>query len=210
MSLYPCGGNADPAYSGQVGLYLKLLSDSEEVDATFALRLKATAANQEEEFLGNRFECGMTFCAPSEAGESTGRCEDWGAYAIRPPKPATRARWLCGVSTGALAGARASAIRPRHLYPTSGLVYELSPAGGERQVAVDVELAVWAQRAAARGAALSALGEQASRCCRGQPRHPTSLPFASPHSTSLRFALLTRLVSRCAACRGASYAWARW
>ena len=148
VELYPCGGNADPDYSSRVGLYLRWLPPGDddaagptEVDTTFALSLQTlpaaapangTVADGEE--LGWKFQCGMTFCNFNEAGETTGRCEDWGA----------------------------------HIYETAGLCNAVFEE--EREVGVEVELSVWAQRQCRSGAALQALGEQVQRLPRGEVR----------------------------------------
>ena len=86
IALYPFGGNADASFAGRVGVYLKLL-EQEEVDATFALRLQilpndeaTDEAARDAATRGLTFRCGMTFCSASEAGETVGRCEDWGAH----------------------------------------------------------------------------------------------------------------------------------
>ena len=82
VSLYPCGASADPTYSGRSAIYLRWLqpddrvSAATEVDASFSLQM----CTAEGEALGTRFACGMTFCGAIEAGESVGRCEDWGAH----------------------------------------------------------------------------------------------------------------------------------
>lgn len=89
VALYPFGGNADKSFAYRVGIYLRLLpSSNQEVDVTFALRLLMLPnttftddTNERESALrGINFRCGMTFCTPSEAGQSVGRCEDWGAH----------------------------------------------------------------------------------------------------------------------------------
>ena len=95
IALYPYGGNADPSYAGRVGVYLRVLQpegDSRmEVDASFAMTLTVVPAvmaavahtdvdaeTKEAVRRGVVFRCGMTFCSAEEAGESVGRCEDWG------------------------------------------------------------------------------------------------------------------------------------
>lgn len=93
VALYPYG--AGESYANRVGVYLKLLdvTSRKEVDATFALNLRvltedwAAAAddntddvNDDTTRRGLAFRCGMTFCGADEAGESIGRCEDWGAH----------------------------------------------------------------------------------------------------------------------------------
>ena len=99
VTLYPFGGNADPTYAGRVGVYLKLLQPGgdgripAEVDTSFEMTLnvlradalaaaetEADAEAREAARRGTVFRCGMTFCPASEAGESSGRCEDWGAH----------------------------------------------------------------------------------------------------------------------------------
>lgn len=100
VTLYPFGGNADPTYAGRVGVYLKLLQPGgdgrtpAEIDTSFEMTLNvvrsdalASAAeadaddeSREAARRGTVFRCGMTFCPASEAGESSGRCEDWGAH----------------------------------------------------------------------------------------------------------------------------------
>jgi len=91
VSMYPFGGNADPYFAGRVGVYLKLLQPADsgkiEVDASFSLTLRTlptAAAGQTEHDASTQrgicFRCGMTFCDAAEAGNSVGRCEDWGAH----------------------------------------------------------------------------------------------------------------------------------
>lgn len=84
VALYPYG--VGDSYANRVGVYLKLAGKSEEVDATFALQLQMkpshAAPDDPSTARGLRFQCGMTFCDAREAGESVGRCEDWGAHTI--------------------------------------------------------------------------------------------------------------------------------
>ena len=93
VSLYPFGGNADPSFAGRTALYLRHMpdapeGDAQEVDATFSLKLlvrpMGVEAEDEAKTLarqrGLTFNCGMTFCPAAEAGESVGRCNDWGAH----------------------------------------------------------------------------------------------------------------------------------
>ena len=85
VNLYPFGGNADPNFAGRVGVYLRTLDSGGETDATFALNLHVlpgatSLATDSSTCRGLTFRCGMTFCAQTEAGESVGRCEDWGAH----------------------------------------------------------------------------------------------------------------------------------
>ena len=86
--MYPFGGNAERDYAGRVGLYLRLLqppgAPNVECDATFSLTLRCltdeSASPPATSQRGVAFRCGMTFCPASEAGNSVGRCEDWGAH----------------------------------------------------------------------------------------------------------------------------------
>lgn len=70
-------------------MYLRLLQGDSavEVDCQFSLTLRclpaamATAPKLETVTQrGLTFRCGMTFCDVSTAGNSVGRCEDWGAH----------------------------------------------------------------------------------------------------------------------------------
>ena len=156
VSLYPNGGN--PSYDGLVGLYLRLLqpeggspltpSDAEalttECDATFSLQLRA----EDGEKLGSRFSCGMTFCCAAEAGE----CE------LPPSNPRDLRRPAVSRELSAvLAAVGRCEDWGAHVYATTGLQYEVDEA---REVCVDVELSLWAQRPTQTGAALKSLAEQ--------------------------------------------------
>lgn len=144
--LYPFGGNADPNFSGRVGVYLKSLDAERETDATFCVRLKVLPGGSmtesaedgdgdDDTVRGLSFRCGMTFCPASEAGESVGRCEDWGA----------------------------------HVYATDLLIAELQDVE-DCLAAVEVEIDVWAQRPCKRGASLKALADQVRRLPEGSMR----------------------------------------
>jgi signal peptidase I len=139
--LYPFGGNADPNFSGRVGVYLRSLDAQSETDATFTMGLRVLPSPDALESIGDdasrglTFKCGMTFCTASEAGESVGRCEDWGA----------------------------------HVYATDLLLAELQEAE-ESIAAVEIEIAVWEQRRCARGASLKALANQVARLPTGSMR----------------------------------------
>ena len=92
VELYPFGGNADASFAGRVGLYLRMVQGAPktEADVTFSLVLRclppeAVAETADFDFApatqrGLAFRCGMTFCEAAEAGNSIGRCEDWGAH----------------------------------------------------------------------------------------------------------------------------------
>ena len=89
VQLYLLG--AGECYADRVGVYIKRLAGGgKEVDATFAMSLQvlpspaalevAPAARAPGCVRGSTFRCGMTFCEAKEAGESVGRCDDWGAH----------------------------------------------------------------------------------------------------------------------------------
>ena len=82
---------AGESYAGRVGVYIKrLAAERIEVDASFELSLQVLpdaatlgedpTTSEDSCRRGLEFKCGMTFCDAKEAGESVGRCEDWGAH----------------------------------------------------------------------------------------------------------------------------------
>ena len=82
--LYPSGVGA--ARAGKVGVYLRLLDERVEIDASFDFRLRAGrySWSSPAECRGgdsSPYWCGMTFTPPAEAVESVGRCHDWGFHA---------------------------------------------------------------------------------------------------------------------------------
>ena len=95
VSLYPLGSSASSA--GSMGVFLRLLQPegakqecdasftmqlrvTEECDAAFTLQPGADEADEAASRRGFEFRCGMTFCNAEEAGETVGRCADWGAH----------------------------------------------------------------------------------------------------------------------------------
>ena len=89
MLLYLFG--AGESYADRVGVYLKRSGAGSETDASFEMKLQLLppggpaayedpAVRGAECLRGLVFKCGMTFCDAREAGETTGRCEDWGAH----------------------------------------------------------------------------------------------------------------------------------
>ena len=156
LSMYPCG--IGESYANRVGLYLKLVgAGTREVDTTFSLSLRRLAADD----------------AAAEAAVDDD--DDYVAQAASTDVQAGRLglKFRCGMTFCEAGEALESVGRcvdwGAHVCPTDLLLSELA-ADGERTVAVDVELAVWEERACARGASLDAFLGQTRRLPSGALR----------------------------------------